>query len=84
MHNVPTRHKIWLGRAREIVFLAHDLTHITRDALLRGTVDAVIHQDAVHEVRSALRQALAQLTREPVDADLERIRIDIYLRDNLP
>lgn len=72
------------GRAEDIVFVAHDLTATTRDALLRGTVDAVIHQDAVHEVRSALRQAMAQLTREPVDAELERIRIDIYLRDNLP
>lgn len=72
------------GRAQEVVFVGHDLTATTRDALLSGTMDAVIHQDAAHEVRSALRQALAQLTREPVDADVERIRIDIYLRDNLP
>jgi LacI family transcriptional regulator len=45
---------------------------------------AVINQDAGHEIRSALRLALSRLTREPVHPDQERIRIDIYLKDNLP
>ncbi|MCW5654803.1 LacI family DNA-binding transcriptional regulator [Hydrogenophaga sp.] len=72
------------GRAGEVVFVGHELTPAARLDLLDGTMDAVINQDAGHEIRSALRQALARVTREPVHADQERIRIDIYLKDNLP
>ncbi|MBL0918616.1 MAG: LacI family DNA-binding transcriptional regulator [Hydrogenophaga sp.] len=72
------------GRAHDVVFVGHELTPAARTDLLDGTMDAVINQDAGHEIRSALRQALARVTREPVHADQERIRIDIYLKDNLP
>ena len=72
------------GRAQEIVFVGHELTAAARADLLDGTMDAVINQDAGHEIRSALRLALAHTTHEPVDPDRERIRIDIYLKDNLP
>lgn len=72
------------GRAREIVFVGHELTPAARADLLSGTMDAVINQDAGHEIRSALRLAIARLTHEPVRADQERIRIDIYVKDNLP
>jgi LacI family transcriptional regulator len=72
------------GRAHDTVFIAHELTPAARACLLDGTMDAVINQDAGHELRSALRLANARLTHEPVHADQERIRIDIYLKDNLP
>lgn len=72
------------GRAHEVVFVGHELTPEARTDLLDGTMDAVINQDAGHEIRSALRQALARVTREPVHANQERIRIDVYLKDNLP
>ena len=72
------------GRAQDTVFVGHELTPASRADLLNGTMDAVINQDAGHEVRSALRVALAQWSQEPVIADQERIRIDIYLKDNLP
>lgn len=72
------------GRDQSIVFVGHELTAVSRADLLDGTMDAVINQDAGHEIRSALRLALAQWSQEPVMADQERIRIDIYLKDNLP
>ncbi|MDQ0035126.1 LacI family transcriptional regulator [Variovorax boronicumulans] len=72
------------GRAGKIVFVGHELTPAARADLLDGTMAAVINQDAGHEIRSALRLALSRLTREPVHPDQERIRIDIYLKDNLP
>jgi len=72
------------GRAGKIVFVGHELTPAARADLLDGTMAAVINQDAGHEIRSALRLAIARLTREPVHADQERIRIDIYLKENLP
>lgn len=72
------------GRARDVVFVGHELTPGTRADLLDGTLAAVINQDAGHEIRSALRQALARVTHEPLHADQERIRIDVYVKDNLP
>lgn len=71
-------------RADKVVFVGHELTPAARADLLDGTMDAVINQDAGHEIRSTLRQALARVTQEPVHADQERIRIDIYVKDNLP
>jgi LacI family transcriptional regulator len=72
------------GRAERIVWICHELTPHARQALLSGVADAVINQDAGHEVRSACRLALAALSGERVLPDQERIRIDIFLRDNLP
>jgi len=72
------------GRAREIVWICHELTPHARRALLDGTADAVINQDAGHEVRSAVRVALSRCCGERVHADQERIRIDIFVKDNLP
>lgn len=71
-------------RAGEVVLVEHELTPDSRKHLLSGTADAILNQDAGHEIRSALRLALARHSGEPVMADQERIRIDIYLRDNLP
>ncbi len=53
-------------------------------ALLDGVADAVINQDAGHELRSAFRLALARLNKERVVFDQERIRIDIFVKENLP
>lgn len=72
------------SRGRDVVFVGHELTLDARQHLLSGTMAAVLNQDAGHEVRSALRLALARRSGEPVMTDQERIRIDIYLRDNLP
>ena len=47
-------------------------------------MDAVINQDAGHEARSAARVLMAQCEGEAIVADQERIRIDIFIRDNLP
>lgn len=72
------------GRAEHVVWICHELTPHARQALLTGVADAVINQDAGHEVRSACRLALAALSGERVLPDQERIRIDIFLRDNMP
>ena len=72
------------GRAANIVWICHELTPHARKALLTGVADAVINQDAGHEVRSACRLALAALSGERVLPDQERIRLDIFLRDNMP
>ncbi|MFO1131047.1 MAG: LacI family DNA-binding transcriptional regulator [Hyphomicrobiales bacterium] len=72
------------GRAREVVFITHELTDDTRRALIDGTIDIIINQDAGHEVRSAIRVLMSKADRLPIVEQMERIRIDIYLRDNIP
>ena len=72
------------GRARDIVFIAHEITEGSRRALIRGTIDAIINQDAGHEVRSAVRVLIAKADNVPFVEAQERIRIDIFMRDNLP
>jgi LacI family transcriptional regulator len=72
------------GREKDIVFIAHEVTEPSRRALIRGTIDAIINQDAGHEVRSAVRVLLAKADKVPFVESQERIRIDIFMRDNLP
>ena len=72
------------GRAKDVVFLAHEVTEGSRRALIRGTIDAIINQDAGHEVRSAVRVLIAKADNTPLVEAQERIRIDIFMRDNLP
>lgn len=72
------------GRASDIAFIAHELTADSRQCLISGIAAAVINQDAGHEARSAARILLARCEGVPIIADQERIRIEIFLRDNLP
>jgi LacI family transcriptional regulator len=72
------------GRERDIVFVAHDLTTFNRKYLIRGAIDAIIHQDPGHEVRSAARLLIAEREGLPIYPGQERIRIDIFLRENVP
>ena len=79
---VAALRKVELRRGPAVI--AHELTDTTRDALDEGLVDAVLNQDAGHEVRSAIRVLKATADGLPVLAAQERIRIDIFLKDNLP
>lgn len=72
------------GRQRQVVYIAHELTDESRRALIDGTIDIVINQDAGHEVRSAIRVLMSRADRSPIVEAMERIRIDIYVRDNIP
>ncbi|MFK7878720.1 LacI family DNA-binding transcriptional regulator [Roseobacter sp.] len=66
------------------VIIAHELTPLSRSALASGLFDAVISQDAGHLVRSAVRIMRAHSDNSPINPAQERIRIDIYLNENLP
>ncbi|MGB3875050.1 MAG: LacI family DNA-binding transcriptional regulator [Shinella zoogloeoides] len=71
------------GRS-DLCVIVHELTGETRAALESGVVDAVLNQDAGHEVRSAIRVLRAKADGLPVNAAQERIRLDIFIKDNLP
>ncbi|MCL6706492.1 LacI family DNA-binding transcriptional regulator [Pseudomonas sp. R2.Fl] len=64
--------------------IAHELTGTTAAALKAGLIDAVLNQDPGHEVRSAIRVLKAKADDQPIVEAQERIRLDIFLRDNLP
>ena len=64
--------------------VAHDLTDDSREALHSGAFDAVINQDPTHQIRSAIRIVRAFADNRTYQESQERIRIDIFLRDNLP
>jgi LacI family transcriptional regulator len=72
------------GRQHKVVYIAHELTEESRHALVNGTIDIIINQDAGHEVRSAIRLLMSKADKAPIIDSMERIRIDIYLRDNIP
>ena len=72
------------GAAGRVAWVCHELTPHTRAALLDGTASAVIGQSAAQEAQLACRLALARLTRQRSLADTAPIRIEIYLKDNLP
>jgi len=72
------------GRQRDVCAIAHELTPHSRRALSCGTLDALLNQDAGHEVRSAVRVLKARADGLAVIGAQERIRIEIFLKDNLP
>jgi len=72
------------GRERELVVIAHELTPLSRRALEDETFDAVISQDAGHLIRSAVRLLRSAADGAPYNKAQERIRIDIYLKENVP
>jgi LacI family transcriptional regulator len=72
------------SRDRQVVFVGHDVTILTRKLLLQGVMDAAISQNPGHEARAAVRVLLALARGEPILSEQEKIRIDIVMRDNLP
>ncbi len=68
----------------DIVIIAHELTSLSHQALLDGTFDALISQNSGHLIRSAVRLLRATADKSPINATQELIRIDIYLKDNVP
>ena len=64
--------------------IAHELTAVAREALTCGIFDAVLNQDAAREVRSAVRVMKAHADGLEANEAQERIRIDIFLKDNMP
>ncbi|MEL6240612.1 MAG: LacI family DNA-binding transcriptional regulator [Pseudomonadota bacterium] len=70
--------------AQKPVVIAHELTPLSREALTSDLFDAVISQDSGHLVRSAVRIMRAKSDRMPINMAQERIRIDVYLKENMP
>ena len=70
--------------SRGIPVIAHELTPVSRRALIEDRVAALITQDVGHLVRSALRVLRSRSGNALMVESQERIRIEILLRTNLP
>ena len=71
------------GRAREVVVIGHELTPIMRAALLSGVFDAAICQSPRDEIARAIEALTALVDKDDATVP-DPIRIDIYLKDNIP
>lgn len=65
------------------VTIAHERTPSTERALKAGEIDAVIHQDPGHLVRSAIRILRAKCENRTTLASQERIRTEILIAENV-
>ena len=72
-----------LNATAHLVTIAHERTPSTEAALRRGDIDAVIHQDPGHLVRSAVRILRAKCENRNTLASQERIRIEVLIAENL-
>lgn len=72
------------GKPRDLVVVAHELTGLSKTALNDGDFDAVISQDSGHLIRSCVRLLRSVVDGVPHNPAQERIRIDIYLKENIP
>ena len=72
-----------LGALEPNVLIAHERTPVTEAALETGELDAVIHQDPGHLVRSAVRIMRAKCEKRKTLASQERIRVEILVKENL-
>jgi LacI family transcriptional regulator len=72
------------SKAKSVVFVGHELTHFTRRFLISGTMDAVINQNARHEIVNCLRMLTnCHAGIDPI-TKIEPTRIEVFLRENLP
>ncbi|MBA8844141.1 LacI family DNA-binding transcriptional regulator [Brucella intermedia] len=70
--------------ANRPLVIAHERDSVTSKALTDGIIHAVLAQDAGHEIRSAIRVLKASADRLAIVPGQEHIRIEIFLKDNLP
>ncbi|MEN3792420.1 LacI family DNA-binding transcriptional regulator [Fulvimarina sp. MAC3] len=73
-----------ISKDQRPITVGHELTDHSIEALREGVFDAVLAQNPGHQVRSAARILLAAANRTSIIEEQERIRIDIFIRENLP
>lgn len=69
------------GRKDDITYVAFNLTPLTKQALLSGVIDAVVHQDMARAANMAVSQLTNHLTARPVSFPL--VPVEIIMRENV-
>jgi len=71
------------GRAKEIVFGAHELTEHTKRFLLSGVIDFLIDQNPLQEARASILTLARAARRQPINEFALSIRMQIVFRENI-
>ncbi len=69
------------GRKDEVTYLAQNLTPLTKQCLLSGVMDAVVHQDMARVAEAAIGAIIDHSVGRPVS--IERVPVEIIMRENL-
>ncbi|MGI9475681.1 MAG: LacI family DNA-binding transcriptional regulator [Hyphomicrobiaceae bacterium] len=69
------------GRKDDVCYIAFNLTPLTKQALLTGVMDAVIHQDMGKAAQTAVEAIIHNATSRPVT--FPAIPIEIIMRENV-
>ena len=69
------------GKAGAVTFIAHNLTALSRQYLLEGVADAIIHQDMARIAERALAMLLAH--NGPPAAETGLLPVEIVVRENI-
>ena len=72
------------GRAREVVFIGHELTDHTRRFLLAGLMDAVIDQNPRLEARESIIALSRAVRGQPIYREPWAIGVQVIFRENIP
>lgn len=70
-------------KLRKCTVIVHEMTPVTRAALLADEVDVVIMQNVGHLVRSSIRLLRAHADKSAIVDSQEKIRIEIVMKENL-
>jgi LacI family transcriptional regulator len=71
-------------KAKQVVFVGHELTPYSRKLLLDGVMDAVINQSGRQEIFGAVQMLLNHHTRQEINSGVEMPKVEIFVRENLP
>jgi len=69
--------------ANDVVFIAHELTELTRSYLVDNTIDVIINQDIRHETYSAVDLLVRHKKQEEVESSIRKPKVEIYLSENV-
>ncbi len=69
---------------KNIKVVAHELTDVSRKALIDNCFDAILCQNSKLEVEQAVQILVYTLEGKNIQNILQRSNVEIYLRDNLP
>ena len=71
------------GKAKEVVFGAHELTEHTRRFLLSGVIDFLIDQNPLQEAHESIAALAKAARRQPIDTFSLSVRMQIVFRENI-
>ncbi len=69
------------GRKTDVTYVCYNLTPLTRQALVSGVVDAVVHQDMGKAAHIAIGSIINHLTSQP--AEFSHVPVEIIMRENV-